>query len=343
MAPCPANPMGLSMKDLRAALKRQLEYYFSQQNLAKDSYLKAQMDKDHYVPIVTIANFEKIKHLTNDYLLVVEVLRSSTEVQVDDAGELVRPASYRNVVILRDVPPEISEEDIENLFKNETCPVKLVKCEKAANTASWYLNFAEADEAQKAIFYLKEDLVNYPGTDQPILARMKAKPLVTSGHYRAQSANASNVAGAAVLGGAFVPSPIGVAMPHMAASPVGSTISNNSAAVSPVSAMPTAATAVGAPVITGGQPNSAAGPAMLLPAHSSYNPMTGTNVMQQQLYANGGAMLIHDPSVNGGVPPATLPNGAGQIPYSAAGPPLFANSPYPTNVPYSNRVKYIHM
>lgn len=342
MEPSPANPRGLSMKDLRAALKYQLEYYFSQQNLAKDSYLKAQMDKDHYVPIVTIANFEKIKHLTNDYLLVVDVLRSSTEVQVDDAGELVRPASYRNVVILRDVPPEISEAEIENLFKSEACPVKLVKYEKAANTASWYLYFGEADEAQKAIFYLKEELVNYPGTEQPILARMKAKPLVTSGHYRAQGANAPNPA--VLVAGNFVQPQHG--MPHMVASPVGS---NNSAAVSPVSAMPTAANAVGAPVITGaGQPGAAAGPAMLMPAHNNnYNPMAGTNLMQSQLYPNGGPLLMHDPSVSGGVappPPPPPPASNGQIPYSAAGPPLFATgAPYPANVPYNNRVRYKQM
>jgi hypothetical protein len=36
------------------ALKKQLEFYFSKENLANDTYLVSQMNSQHYVPISTI-------------------------------------------------------------------------------------------------------------------------------------------------------------------------------------------------------------------------------------------------------------------------------------------------
>lgn len=220
IAPCPENPQGLPMKHLRNALLRQLEYYFSNENLSKDQYLLAQMDKDQYVPISVIANFEMVKRLTNDISLVVDVLRSSSEVSVDEQGVKVRPNSKRRVVILRDVPEQVNESVITEIFDSENCPIKLVKCEFAHNQ-SWYLFFSNDEDAQRAISYLKEDLINYPGTDIAILARIKAKPIV-------QCRN---------KGGAHIPNvirPLGIVT---APSPAGSTISSHSAAVSPVSSM----------------------------------------------------------------------------------------------------------
>lgn len=40
-----------------------------------DRFLRCQMDNDQYVPIRIIASFPKVKRLTNDYNLVVKVLR----------------------------------------------------------------------------------------------------------------------------------------------------------------------------------------------------------------------------------------------------------------------------
>jgi hypothetical protein len=45
---------------LRATLVRQLEYYFSKENLSSDKYLLSQMDGDHYVSVSVIAGFSKV-------------------------------------------------------------------------------------------------------------------------------------------------------------------------------------------------------------------------------------------------------------------------------------------
>jgi hypothetical protein len=65
----------MPLDELKARLQRQLEYYFSRENLAHDTYLMTQMDPDQYVPIWTIANFNQVRKLTSDIALVTQVLR----------------------------------------------------------------------------------------------------------------------------------------------------------------------------------------------------------------------------------------------------------------------------
>ena len=76
-----------SMRDipfdrLKQLLAAQLEYYFSRENLANDTYLVSQMDGDQYVPIWTVANFNQVKKLTTDIKLITDVLKESPNVQV---------------------------------------------------------------------------------------------------------------------------------------------------------------------------------------------------------------------------------------------------------------------
>lgn len=156
----------------RQCLRSQLEYYFSRENLAVDSYLKSQMDNDQYVPIRTIANFNKVRKLTSDLASIVSVLKESPLVQVDETGEKVRPVFKRCSLVLREIPSLTDEIEIRNLFNDESCP-KVVSCEYAHNN-SWYVNFESDDDAQKAFFHLRQ-IGTFKG--KPILARIKNAPI----------------------------------------------------------------------------------------------------------------------------------------------------------------------
>ncbi|XP_071791296.1 uncharacterized protein [Asterias amurensis] len=160
-------------EDLRKLLQRQLEYYFSRENLANDRYLQSQMDADQYVPISTIANFNAVKKLTKDMPLIVEVLRESACVKVDENGEKVRPNHKRCTVILREVPQATPLEEVKALFTGDNCP-KFVSCEFAHNS-NWYITFESDTDAQKAYRYIREEVGTFQG--KPIMARIKAKPL----------------------------------------------------------------------------------------------------------------------------------------------------------------------
>ncbi|XP_059688854.1 la-related protein 4 isoform X8 [Gavia stellata] len=160
----------VSTEDIRECLKKQLEFCFSRENLSKDLYLMSQMDSDQFVPIWTIANMEGIKKLTTDMDLILEVLRSSPMVQVDERGEKVRPNHKRCIIILREIPETTPIEEVKALFKNENCP-KVISCEFAHNN-NWYVTFQSDTDAQQAFKYLREEVKTFQG--KPVMARIKA-------------------------------------------------------------------------------------------------------------------------------------------------------------------------
>ncbi|XP_033821789.1 la-related protein 4 [Periophthalmus magnuspinnatus] len=160
----------LSEENLRESLKKQLEFYFSRENLSKDLYLISQMDSDQFVPIWTIACMEDIKSLTSDLELIVDVLKTSPLVQVDESGEKVRPNYSRCIIILREVPETTPVEEVEALFNNENCP-KTLSAEFAHNS-NWYITFQSDNDALQALKYLREEVKIFQG--KPIMARIKA-------------------------------------------------------------------------------------------------------------------------------------------------------------------------
>ncbi|XP_071990841.1 la-related protein 4 isoform X1 [Engystomops pustulosus] len=163
-------PQAVSAEELKECLKKQLEFCFSRENLSKDLYLMSQMDSDQFVPIWTIANMEGIKKLTSDMDLIVEVLRSTPVVQVDEKGEKVRPNHKRCIIILREIPETTPVEEVKALFDNENCP-NVISCEFAHNN-NWYVTFQSDTDAQQAFKYLREEVKTFQ--DKPIMARIKA-------------------------------------------------------------------------------------------------------------------------------------------------------------------------
>ncbi|XP_073810482.1 la-related protein 4 isoform X4 [Danio rerio] len=164
------EPPALSEESLKESLKKQLEFCFSRENLSKDLYLISQMDSDQFVPIWTIASMEDVKLLTTDMDLILEVLRASPMVQVDEKGEKVRPNHKRCIIILREVPETTPVEEVEALFKSEKCP-QVISVEFAHNN-NWYITFQSDTDAQQAYRYLREEVKTFQG--KPIMARIKA-------------------------------------------------------------------------------------------------------------------------------------------------------------------------
>lgn len=88
LAPMP--PVFFSQVDplLHANIVNQIDYYFSNENLVKDTFLRQNMDEQGWVPITLIAGFKKVSILTNDIQLILDVMRSSTVVEVQ--GDKIR-------------------------------------------------------------------------------------------------------------------------------------------------------------------------------------------------------------------------------------------------------------
>ncbi|XVF15963.1 hypothetical protein REPUB_Repub09cG0201100 [Reevesia pubescens] len=73
---------------LQARIVNQIDYYFSNENLIKDTFLRHNMDEQGWVPIKLIAGFKKVSLLTDNIQLILDALRSSTAVEVQ--GDKVR-------------------------------------------------------------------------------------------------------------------------------------------------------------------------------------------------------------------------------------------------------------
>ncbi|KAL5460587.1 hypothetical protein EMCRGX_G034041 [Ephydatia muelleri] len=85
----PAPVMPVDETTLKDYIKHQIEYYFSNDNLQKDIYLRRQMDKDGCVPLDVIARFNRVRALTQDVIMIKESLRFSKKVEIVHDG--VRP------------------------------------------------------------------------------------------------------------------------------------------------------------------------------------------------------------------------------------------------------------
>ncbi|KAJ0969895.1 hypothetical protein J5N97_022772 [Dioscorea zingiberensis] len=72
----------------RAALLKQIDYYFSTENLCKDTYLRQKMDDQGWVPVSLIAGFNKVQQLTNNIHYILDTVQYSTVVEVQ--GDKIR-------------------------------------------------------------------------------------------------------------------------------------------------------------------------------------------------------------------------------------------------------------
>nr|VDD41005.1 unnamed protein product [Brassica oleracea] len=90
VAPLSPGPVFYHVQDppLNIKLQKQIHYYFSEENLIKDTYLRRQMDDQGFVPLPVIAGFNKVAELTDSVQQIAEALQGSPVVEVQ--GERIR-------------------------------------------------------------------------------------------------------------------------------------------------------------------------------------------------------------------------------------------------------------
>lgn len=58
------------------------EYYFSEENLMRDFFLRRKMDAQGFLPITLIASFHRVQALTTDVALVIESITESDKLEM---------------------------------------------------------------------------------------------------------------------------------------------------------------------------------------------------------------------------------------------------------------------
>ncbi|KUF97983.1 Ammonium Transporter (Amt) Family [Phytophthora nicotianae] len=160
--------------ELKEAIKRQVEFYFSRANLANDAYLVSQMNSQMYVPVEVIINFSKIKQLTDDKALLVDAVQDSTVCSLNSSKDAIKPniKSERTTIILREIPSSTKPEEVGAIFEG---------CGKVASVRSdvgdtWFVTMNSESEAVSTLLALRSKTFN----GAPIKARLKSENVLKS-------------------------------------------------------------------------------------------------------------------------------------------------------------------
>eukprot|EP00516_Mucochytrium_quahogii_P007431 CAMPEP_0203744186 /NCGR_PEP_ID=MMETSP0098-20131031/325_1 /ASSEMBLY_ACC=CAM_ASM_000208 /TAXON_ID=96639 /ORGANISM=" , Strain NY0313808BC1" /LENGTH=711 /DNA_ID=CAMNT_0050631641 /DNA_START=1809 /DNA_END=3944 /DNA_ORIENTATION=- len=158
---------------LKARIKAQVEYYFSQQNLNNDAYMMSQMNTEGYIPVSTIASFKKVRNLTDNLELIAEAVADSTVCELSSDKSMLktswkRPA--RTTIILRDVHEDTTEDDIKLLF--EETEFKVVSARSDVGQ-TWFVTMDSEEGAKNAVLHLLGKTLQ----GLPVKARLKSEAL----------------------------------------------------------------------------------------------------------------------------------------------------------------------
>ncbi|KAE9606617.1 putative winged helix-turn-helix DNA-binding domain-containing protein [Lupinus albus] len=106
----PMPPLFFTGPDLQLHTKivNQIDYYFSNDNLIKDTFLRQNMDSQGWVPIKLIAGFNQVMHLTDNIQLILDAVRTSSVVEVQ--GDKIRTQNDWRKWIL---PPSVQLPNVK--------------------------------------------------------------------------------------------------------------------------------------------------------------------------------------------------------------------------------------
>ncbi|KAG0346455.1 La- protein 4 [Podila humilis] len=160
----------------RDQLREQLEYYFSPSNLTVDRFLLSHMDDERYVPISVIAEFKRVKAVTENMSEIVAALRRSSVVIVDPTGSKVKPSppKPRTTLIIRDLPHDVEAKEILAVFEDGGCPAKGITRE-VANT--WFVEFNKEEDALAMHTFIRGKKLR----GVPLAARLKSNTSFVGG------------------------------------------------------------------------------------------------------------------------------------------------------------------
>uniref|UniRef100_A0A0K0DSE9 HTH La-type RNA-binding domain-containing protein n=1 Tax=Strongyloides stercoralis TaxID=6248 RepID=A0A0K0DSE9_STRER len=82
----------LTRDELKNLIRKQIEYYFSVENLLKDFYLRRKMRPDGYLELSLIAHFPRVSSISQDMELIIEALLESNKVTLSADKQYIRTA-----------------------------------------------------------------------------------------------------------------------------------------------------------------------------------------------------------------------------------------------------------
>jgi hypothetical protein len=170
-------------EQLSQAIRRQVEYYFSKENLQQDAYLTSHMDANMSVPISVIMKFAKMKALTQDEAVIVKALEHSTVSIIDGRIKANVKSGGRSTIILRDIPSDAPEDEVREIFSYDGS--KSIVSIRSEIGDSWFIVMESEEDAKDTLIDLRLKKRMFRG--QSVKGRMKTETIVRS-FYPVQTA-----------------------------------------------------------------------------------------------------------------------------------------------------------
>uniref|UniRef100_A0A060T426 ARAD1C40832p n=1 Tax=Blastobotrys adeninivorans TaxID=409370 RepID=A0A060T426_BLAAD len=163
----PETVKGLPVTDDHSQILKQVEFYFSDQNLPHDKFLyKTTQQNDGWIPIATLATFSRMRRF-RPLSAIVDALRESKELlEVSEDGEKVRRKiplvepkkedkenAFARSIYAKGFPDETetTQVDLEKFFE-EFGPVKQVRLRRTDDKKfknSVFVEFSKLEDAEK--------------------------------------------------------------------------------------------------------------------------------------------------------------------------------------------------
>jgi len=168
----PADAPGSASAPAQKSVQEVLESMLSKKNLVRDQFLASKVNPQMYISIDVLLDHDRLKSVGATAEAIVEAATRSSRLGIDEAQTKVRPLlkSKRNVIILRDVAEDATEEDIRALFVGAPHAEKLASVKPEVNR-TWFIKFDLDDGTQDVVLWLRSQKLK----GQPVNAAIKSE------------------------------------------------------------------------------------------------------------------------------------------------------------------------
>ncbi|TRY58106.1 hypothetical protein DNTS_027566 [Danionella cerebrum] len=170
-----AEVYSLDQKLLRDYIRRQIEYYFSVDNLERDFFLRRKMDDEGFLPLALIASFHRVQALTTEVSLILQALADSKVVDIIDMK--IRCKEDPLKWPLRDLSlPDSVQTDPNHPDQSQTDLSQLVNCPEFIPRGSGEKGSSRPEEVSNLKLMAKGLSASLPDLDSESWIEVKKRP-----------------------------------------------------------------------------------------------------------------------------------------------------------------------
>lgn len=104
-----AFPIDVGVGNVKESIKRQIEYYFSEENLNRDFFIRRKMDAEGYLPFTLIASFHRVMAMSSDLALIIKAVKESDKLEVYNDFKVRTKTDPTKWPLSRDAPMTLAE------------------------------------------------------------------------------------------------------------------------------------------------------------------------------------------------------------------------------------------